>query len=83
MGTYKSFCFNYCPPAPPFHYPGGCGNIGHVTKIEGWNDETYRSVANVLWTGDFRSNVYRRAHRGKVKEGGRDDGGRGEGGGRE
>ncbi len=45
---------------------GGCGNRGHVTKIQGWKAETFRSVAVVKWKGAETSNVYRRAHHGKV-----------------
>ena len=60
------------PPHP--HYPGGCGNIGHVTKIEGWKDETYRSVTNVLWTG--REDGGREGWRGMMWEEGRMEEGR-------
>ena len=45
---------------------GGKGNVGRVTKIQGWKKDTFRSVAVVIWQGAEENNVYRRGHRGKV-----------------
>ena len=45
---------------------GGRGNNGHVTKVHGWKNETFRSVAVVMWSGARGNNVYRRGHHGKV-----------------
>ncbi|XP_065216439.1 E3 ubiquitin-protein ligase MIB2 [Planococcus citri] len=45
---------------------GGLGHVGNVTGIKGWDNETDRSVANVVWTKTGINNVYRIGHKGKV-----------------
>lgn len=44
---------------------GGTGTYGKVLCIRGWDKESNRSVANIVWSNG-RSNVYRIGHRGKV-----------------
>ncbi|XP_071805425.1 E3 ubiquitin-protein ligase MIB2-like isoform X1 [Asterias amurensis] len=44
---------------------GGEGKMGKITDIRGWDVESGRSVANVLWSGGG-TNVYRVGHKGKV-----------------
>ena len=45
---------------------GGPGCVGQVTDIRGWDMESFRSVANVVWQSTV-TNVYRVGHKGKVK----------------
>jgi E3 ubiquitin-protein ligase mind-bomb len=47
---------------------GGNGNIGEVVLIRGWEEETFRSVAEVKWAKDNKTNVYRMGHKGKVED---------------
>ena len=48
-----------------FIFKGGAGKQGRVIDIRGWENESGRSVANVVWdTGT--TNVYRLGHKGKV-----------------
>lgn len=43
----------------------GDNKVGRVMEIRGWDNESCRSVANVLWiTGS--TNVYRLGHKGNV-----------------
>ncbi|XP_067011890.2 E3 ubiquitin-protein ligase MIB2 [Anabrus simplex] len=44
---------------------GGEGKTGRVIDIRGWDNESGRSVANVVWTSGS-TNVYRLGHKGKV-----------------
>ncbi|CAG0898529.1 unnamed protein product [Darwinula stevensoni] len=44
---------------------GGQGKIGSVLDIRGWDSESGRSVANVMWSCG-NTNVYRLGHKGKV-----------------
>ncbi|RWS07269.1 E3 ubiquitin-protein ligase MIB2-like protein, partial [Dinothrombium tinctorium] len=44
---------------------GGEGKIGKVIDIRGWDNESRRSVANVMWASGS-TNVYRLGHKGKV-----------------
>ncbi len=44
---------------------GGKGKIGRVVDIRGWDGESGRSVANVIWASGI-TNVYRVGHKGKV-----------------
>lgn len=44
---------------------GGIGSNGAVVDIRGWENESSRSVANVLWANGS-SNVYRLGHNGKT-----------------
>lgn len=44
---------------------GGDGKIGLVVDIRGWDNESGRSVANVVWASGS-TNVYRIGHKGKV-----------------
>lgn len=44
---------------------GGEGKIGKVIEIRGWDTESRRSVANVMWSSGS-TNVYRIGHKGKV-----------------
>ncbi|XP_025906749.1 E3 ubiquitin-protein ligase MIB2 isoform X1 [Nothoprocta perdicaria] len=44
---------------------GGEGKTGRVVDIRGWDIETGRSVASVVWS-DGNKNVYRVGHKGKV-----------------
>ena len=39
--------------------------MGRVVDIRGWDNESGRSVANVIW-GSGSTNVYRLGHKGKV-----------------
>ena len=41
------------------------GKIGSVQDIRGWDSESGRSVANVIWSCG-NTNVYRLGHKGKV-----------------
>lgn len=41
------------------------GQTGRVLGIRGWDNETLRSVANVLWPPGVQ-NIYRVGHKGKV-----------------
>ena len=45
---------------------GGSGQIGKIIEIHGWDSESERSVATVLWTSTNIQNVYRLGHKGKV-----------------
>ena len=45
---------------------GGIGKIGKVLEIHGWDSESERSVATVLWPSTNIQNVYRLGHKGKV-----------------
>lgn len=45
---------------------GGPGEMGRVTEIRGWDGESSRSVASVLWSSSGVNNVYRLGHKGKV-----------------
>ncbi|KAF2368488.1 Ankyrin repeat-containing domain [Trinorchestia longiramus] len=45
---------------------GGVGEIGRVTEIRGWDGESSRSVASVVWGSSGVNNVYRLGHKGKV-----------------
>ncbi|XP_018018518.1 E3 ubiquitin-protein ligase MIB2 [Hyalella azteca] len=45
---------------------GGAGEIGRVTEIRGWDGESSRSVASVVWGSSGVNNVYRLGHKGKV-----------------
>ena len=51
--------FNYFDPI------GGEGKVGKVIDIRGWDKESRRSVANVMWASGS-TNVYRIGHKGKV-----------------
>ncbi|CAG2105488.1 unnamed protein product, partial [Medioppia subpectinata] len=44
---------------------GGEGKVGKVIDIRGWDNESRRSVANVMWASGS-TNVYRVGHKGKV-----------------
>ncbi|KAK6635597.1 hypothetical protein RUM44_000851 [Polyplax serrata] len=44
---------------------GGEGKTGRVIDIRGWDNESGKSVANVVWTSGS-TNVYRLGHKGKV-----------------
>ena len=44
---------------------GGDGKLGKVIDIRGWDSETERSVANILWQSGT-ANVYRLGHKGKA-----------------
>ena len=44
---------------------GGEGKMGRVIDIRGWDNESGRSVANVVWISGS-TNVYRLGHKGKV-----------------
>ena len=44
---------------------GGQGNVGQVVDVRGWENESFRSVACVLWKPKV-TNVYRVGHKGKV-----------------
>lgn len=44
---------------------GGDGKLGKVIDIRGWDSETERSVANILWHSGS-ANVYRLGHKGKA-----------------
>lgn len=44
---------------------GGEGKVGKVIDIRGWDNESRRSVANVMWSSGS-TNVYRLGHKGKV-----------------
>ena len=44
---------------------GGDGKVGRVVDIRGWDNESGRSVANVIWSSGS-TNVYRLGHKGKV-----------------
>ncbi|KAK0061423.1 E3 ubiquitin-protein ligase MIB2 [Biomphalaria pfeifferi] len=44
---------------------GGEGKVGRVTDIRGWDNESGRSVAHVIWASGS-TNVYRMGHKGKV-----------------
>jgi E3 ubiquitin-protein ligase mind-bomb len=44
---------------------GGEGKVGRVVDIRGWDSESGRSVANVIWSSGS-TNVYRLGHKGKV-----------------
>ena len=44
---------------------GGDGKQGKVLDIRGWDTETERSVANILWQSGT-ANVYRLGHKGKA-----------------
>ncbi|KAI1301242.1 E3 ubiquitin-protein ligase MIB2 [Halotydeus destructor] len=44
---------------------GGDGKVGKVIDIRGWDNESRRSVANVMWAYGA-TNVYRLGHKGKV-----------------
>ncbi|CAG0913605.1 unnamed protein product [Notodromas monacha] len=44
---------------------GGKGKVGRVLDIRGWDGESGRSVANVIWASGI-TNVYRVGHKGKV-----------------
>ena len=44
---------------------GGDGRQGKVIDIRGWDMETERSVANILWQSGT-ANVYRLGHKGKA-----------------
>uniref|UniRef100_A0A2C9JXE4 RING-type E3 ubiquitin transferase n=1 Tax=Biomphalaria glabrata TaxID=6526 RepID=A0A2C9JXE4_BIOGL len=44
---------------------GGEGKVGRVTDIRGWDNESGRSVAHVIWSSGS-TNVYRMGHKGKV-----------------
>ena len=44
---------------------GGDGKVGKVIDIRGWDNESRRSVANVMWSSGS-TNVYRLGHKGKV-----------------
>lgn len=48
-----------------FICPGGDGKVGQVIDIRGWDNESRRSVANVMWSSGS-TNVYRLGHKGKV-----------------
>lgn len=39
---------------------------GRVEDIRGWDNESGRSVANVLWMSTGGTNVYRLGHKGKM-----------------
>jgi E3 ubiquitin-protein ligase mind-bomb len=41
------------------------GKVGRVVDIRGWDHESGRSVANVIWSSGS-TNVYRLGHKGKV-----------------
>ncbi|CAL8095409.1 unnamed protein product [Orchesella dallaii] len=43
----------------------GDGKVGRVVDIRGWDHESGRSVANVIWSSGS-TNVYRLGHKGKV-----------------
>ena len=45
---------------------GGPGECGRVTEIRGWDGESSRSVASVVWSLSGVNNVYRLGHKGKV-----------------
>ena len=45
---------------------GGPGKLGKVLDIQGWDDESGRSVANIAWSSSGITNVYRIGHKGKV-----------------
>lgn len=46
-------------------FVGGSGRQGRVLDIRGWDSESGRSVANIVWdTGS--TNVYRLGHKGKI-----------------
>lgn len=44
---------------------GGAGTVGQVIDVRGWEQESFRSVACVVWNGG-QTNVYRIGHKGKV-----------------
>lgn len=46
-------------------FSGGEGKPGKVKDIRGWDSESGRSVANVIWSNS-QMNVYRVGHKGKV-----------------
>ena len=45
---------------------GGPGKVGKILEIHGWDSESERSVATVVWTSTNIQNVYRLGHKGKV-----------------
>ena len=45
---------------------GGAGKIGKIVDVQGWGQETSRSVANVSWPSSGITNVYRVGHKGKM-----------------
>jgi len=45
---------------------GGLGKIGRIVEIHGWDSESERSVATVVWASSNVQNVYRLGHKGKV-----------------
>lgn len=45
---------------------GGVGKVGKVHDIQGWDEESGRSVASVTWSATNITNIYRVGHRGKV-----------------
>lgn len=44
---------------------GGDGKMGRIVDIRGWDTESGRSVASVVWSS-ANTNVYRIGHKGKV-----------------
>lgn len=44
---------------------GGPGKSGRVIDIRGWDNESWRSVANVVWSTGF-TNIYSIGHKGRV-----------------
>eukprot|EP00094_Tigriopus_californicus_P011432 TCALIF_11037-PA protein Name:"Similar to MIB2 E3 ubiquitin-protein ligase MIB2 (Gallus gallus)" AED:0.04 eAED:0.04 QI:0/0/0/0.5/1/1/2/0/1055 len=45
---------------------GGSGNMGQVVALEGWENDTGRSVVKVFWPVKSQNYNYRLGHRGKV-----------------